>query len=471
MDLVVLQVEKGDGARFQSDATQRTWIDDLGGAVAGVRPAVRVAVDDIGEGPGINQLTQEGTIVAVQESQSPAPQRQLMQTGQPSSLQGIHCQPQCRHAVHIPQRKVDGKALQGLHHGWPANITTVEEKGDPLGCENVARLPDGVQVVVGVGENADFHSPGKMIAESREVGKYRKALYPQFVGVMVELKGTKSFTPCSVYSSLGDPMPTPVNHLLMAREVLEQGKLIVPAQRVLQAQYGAFLLGHTAPDVQTVSGQRREETHFYTLPPNTTTPAVQALLDAHPSLAHAEFLEPPHAAFMAGYLAHLLADELWWREIFHPFFGPNAEWDSWEERLFLHNVLRTWLDEQDQARLNGREAELLARVEPRGWLPFIQDEALRAWRDELVEQLRPGHRIRTAEVFAERMGVPAEALEKAARSPEQMAWIFRHVSPEHLQRYREKVTDQSVRLINRYLERVNPSGQEGQNKAPYVLPR
>lgn len=249
-------------------------------------------------------------------------------------------------------------------------------------------------------------------------------------------------------------MPTPVNHLLMAREVLEVGGLIAPAQRLLRAQYGPFLLGHTAPDVQTVSGQRREETHFYTLPPSTATPAAQILLETYPELAHAERLSPAHAAFIAGYMAHLLADELWWWEIFHPFFGPHAGWDSWEERLFLHNVLRTWLDEQDQARLNGGERIALAAVEPQGWLPFVRDEDLRAWRDDLVEQLQPGHRIRTAEVFAGRMGVPAEAVEAAAHSPERMAWIFRHVPLERLRLYREEVTHRSARLLNDYLRNV-----------------
>lgn len=248
-------------------------------------------------------------------------------------------------------------------------------------------------------------------------------------------------------------MPTPINHLVMAREVLERGALAAPARRLLQVHYGPFLLGHTAPDVQTVSGQRREETHFYTLPPRTAVPAFQALLDACPALADAGRLEPDQAAFISGYLAHLLADELWWREVFYPFFGPDAGWGTWQERLFLHNVLRTWLDEQDQARLDGSEADALAAAEPRRWLPFIQDENLRAWRDALVEQLQPGHRIRTAEVFAERMGVSAEMVETAAHSPERMVWIFRQVPLEHLQSYRDTVLHRSAHLINGYLRK------------------
>lgn len=237
----------------------------------------------------------------------------------------------------------------------------------------------------------------------------------------------------------------------MARELLESGLLEGSARRLLLAHPGPFMLGHTAPDVQTVSGQRREETHFYTLPPSWETPAHETLLQTYPDLAHPARLRPPHAAFLAGYLAHLLADELWWWEIFHPFFGAGADWGSWGERLFLHNVLRTWLDWQDQARLNGEEAALLASVEPDGWLPFIRDEDLRAWRDDLVEQLQPGHRIRTAEVFAARMEVTAEEIEEAARSPERMAYIFSHAPLERLVAYRSHVLHRSAELVNRYL--------------------
>ncbi|HHS97491.1 MAG TPA: hypothetical protein ENK08_06270, partial [Chloroflexi bacterium] len=212
-------------------------------------------------------------------------------------------------------------------------------------------------------------------------------------------------------------MPTPVTHLVMARELVEGGALSPPVQSLLEREWGPFLLGHTAPDVQTVSHQPRDETHFYTLPPSSTTPAYRRLLRTYPELARADRLPSDHAAFLAGYLAHLLVDEQWWREIFHPFFGPEAGWETFERRLFLHNVLRTWMDQEDQARLDGREAQALARAEPRGWLPFVRDEDLRAWRDLLVEQLQPGRQVRTAEVFAARMGLPAEAIEATLRSP------------------------------------------------------
>lgn len=252
-------------------------------------------------------------------------------------------------------------------------------------------------------------------------------------------------------------MPTPVNHLIMAREVVESGRLIPAAQRLLERERGPFLLGHTAADVQTVSGHLRYATHFYTIPPDNEIPAYRVLLATYPELASAARLEPSHVAFVTGYLAHLLADEKWWREIFNVFFGPEVDWRSWRERIFLHNVLRVHLDREDQARLGEDVERVLARAEPLNWLPFVADRYLRRWRDLLVEQLRPEHHIRTAEVFAERMHIPPRMVEEAVGSPQQMACIFQHLPRERLQRYRAEVLQGSVRMINEYLQDAESS--------------
>lgn len=246
-------------------------------------------------------------------------------------------------------------------------------------------------------------------------------------------------------------MPTPINHLIMARELVESGLLTAAAQTLLEEQSGAFLLGHTAPDVQTVSEQPREATHFYHIPPSDEQPAHLALLTAYPDLAHPAQMAPDRAAFLCGYLAHLRADELWWRQVFAPCFGEAAAWGTWKERLFLHNVLRTYLDRQDQARLNGRVVTALAGATPRNWLPFVSDDALCAWRDLLVQQLQPGQHIHTAEVFAARMRVPTQWIEDTLRNPHEMARLFHHAPSSLLEAYREAVKEQSAVLVNKYI--------------------
>jgi hypothetical protein len=247
-------------------------------------------------------------------------------------------------------------------------------------------------------------------------------------------------------------MPTPIQHLVIANDVLADPALPLVARQVLTAQRGAFWFGTIAPDVQTVSRQTREATHFFTLPPTDTRPTHQVLFAAHPALAHAHSLTPAQAAFIAGYVSHLALDEMWIAQVFTPYFGPEAEWDTFRERLLIHNVLRTWLDQRDQSRLGDDVSGTLARVEPRGWLPFVSDLHLRLWRDEIAAELAPGATIRTAEVFAERLHVPPAEFHRMLESPAELQRrVLVHVPLACVDRFYADARTVSVRLIAEYL--------------------
>ncbi|MGD2177357.1 MAG: zinc dependent phospholipase C family protein [Anaerolineae bacterium] len=248
-------------------------------------------------------------------------------------------------------------------------------------------------------------------------------------------------------------MPTPFTHLTLAEEMLRRHDLSIATRRHLTQQRGPFLLGHTAPDVKTVSGQRREACHFYTVPRTSDRPACDALFDAYPSLAHGDALPKPQAAFVAGYVAHLVVDEVWLDDVFRHYF--LQDWAPLRERLFLHNVLRTWLDSRDQAKLNGKVVQALREVEPHEWLPFVDDGHLRAWRDWLVEQLSSAQRMQTAEVFARRMGIPAEEVQAVAQSPNQMEErVFRYFPRSALASFRETVYRRTITLVGSYMGRL-----------------
>ena len=245
-------------------------------------------------------------------------------------------------------------------------------------------------------------------------------------------------------------MPTPATHLAMAEEMLRRNDLSTTARRHLTQQRGPFLLGHTAPDVKTVSGQSREACHFYTIPRTSDRRAWDALFDAYPSLARADALPQPQAAFVAGYIAHLVMDEIWLDNVFVRYF--LQDWGPLRERLFLHNVLRTWMDSRDQGKLNGRVAQDLRAAEPHDWLPFVDDRHLCVWRDWLVEQLTRSEGMQTAEVFARRMGIPAGIVKAVARSPQQMEErVFRAFPQSALASFREKVYRRSITLVDLYI--------------------
>jgi hypothetical protein len=245
-------------------------------------------------------------------------------------------------------------------------------------------------------------------------------------------------------------MPTPFTHLATVTEILDHPALSGAAGAGLAAELPAFLLGNIAPDVQTLSGQTREATHFFPVPLDGGPPATARLLVQHPALAQPRALPPPQAAFLAGYLAHLVLDERWVADIFEPVFGPDQPWGSFAERLYLHNVLRAHWDAADLARLTPATAGQLGAARPEGWLPFVHDQHLRAWRDLVAGQLGPGA-ARTVAVFAERMNADPRALAALLASPEEMQRrLFVHLAPGALDRYRVDAIAVAAQVLAAY---------------------
>ncbi|MER3513972.1 MAG: hypothetical protein C4310_05910 [Chloroflexota bacterium] len=243
-------------------------------------------------------------------------------------------------------------------------------------------------------------------------------------------------------------------HLTVAQKILAEPGLDAELRELLTRQAGPFYFGNTAPDVQVVSGQPREATHFSALPPTDPRPSYEVMFAAYPALARPEAMPEARAAFLAGYIAHLLLDDLWMQRIFYPYFGRNATWgQDLRERLVLHNILRTHLDFEDLPALNNGTGRLLQSARPYRWLPFTEDRYLVLWRDEIAAQLAPGAPVRTVEVFARRMGIPTEEF-AALLAPEVIAErIFSRLAPEQLAAFRQEGLERSIALIGEYLKR------------------
>lgn len=249
-------------------------------------------------------------------------------------------------------------------------------------------------------------------------------------------------------------MPTPFYHLAVAHQVLQRQDLSPPAAQVLQRYASAFLLGNTAPDVQTVSGQPRQETHFFELPVDAQDrDPWEVMFGEHPSLRRLGQIEPGRAAFIAGYASHLLADWMWVKILFNPVFGHDVTWGSLSERLYLHNVLRAYLDFQILPGLikDFPPQYRMEHLQPRGWLPFVQDVHLEQWRDYLCGQLKPGAAMQTVEVFAARQGIPAEQYYRLLNSENLMQReVFARLPYQSLLDYRRQLVDQNVQLLNHW---------------------
>jgi hypothetical protein len=248
-------------------------------------------------------------------------------------------------------------------------------------------------------------------------------------------------------------VPTPFYHLSVADELLRNQALDRPVLQWLQAQRCAFFLGNTAPDVQVVSGEPRENTHFFVLPlSHNAQPPWDAFLNLYPGL-HSFSCTEAHLTFLAGYLCHLQADWLWIKKIYAPIFGPNQDWDTFSYRLYIHNVLRAYQDAQIMNSLPQETGDCLDSVRPLGWLPFVEDRHLEEWRDYLSRQLKPGSLAQTVEVFAARQGISPEEYYSLLESKERMdTEVFSKVSEETLTDFRSTLIHQNVQLIQSFYQ-------------------
>ncbi len=210
------------------------------------------------------------------------------------------------------------------------------------------------------------------------------------------------------------------------------------------------MFGNTAPDVQVVSGQSRQETHFFNLPIlEGDQPAWEEIFIIYPQLKPTGNLPAPQAAFLAGYLCHLQADWFWVKDIFAPFFGPRCSWGTFRQRLYYHNVLRAYLDLRILPELPRGMDTRLSQVEPKSWIPFIADRYFEQWRDFLYPQLQPGANIQTVEVFSSRQGIsPPEYYALLASESRMQQEIFVHFPLELVQNYRQHVLDENMHLLS-----------------------
>ena len=242
-------------------------------------------------------------------------------------------------------------------------------------------------------------------------------------------------------------MPTPFVHLSFTSEVLAMARGLSLADDC----HGHLLVGSIAPDESAISDVHRQDTHFFRLGAPDEPPSPQTLLHHHPQLADPRRLPPATAAFLAGYLAHLLVDDLWIHGIFRPHFGRHAAHDSFEDRLLLHNVLRTFLDQEERARLGDSVWAALRNVPIHYDLPFVDDPILRDWRDLVCDQLAPGAQTRTVEIFANRTGVSTAEVEAILHSPQVMEErVFSRVPRDRLAHFRQEAVESSAELIARY---------------------
>ncbi len=222
-------------------------------------------------------------------------------------------------------------------------------------------------------------------------------------------------------------MPTPFTHLRILQDLLADPELAPPHHALLRRQLPAFQLGSIVADARVSSGIGREVTHFYAYGEPISERPWRLMLRQHPALRQPR--DEAQLAFLAGYCAHLAADEAWTLQMVEPrFWGRDWQGVARQEKIFALHLILTVMDERDQAALQSWQADSLRSCQPCAWLPFMADDILRDWRDLVARQLAPGGISLTLDIFAARLGLAPAALRAALDSPARMrALLWRHV--------------------------------------------
>jgi hypothetical protein len=213
-------------------------------------------------------------------------------------------------------------------------------------------------------------------------------------------------------------MPTLFTHLEIAQRLLVDPALPAAYRQLLDSQRSAFQLGSIAADARHEAALPREATHFFAYDRPVNDPPWRVMLAEYPDLQQAH--SPAQVAFLAGYVAHLAVDVAWMLNLSRHNFLERDWGTPREYRLLMLHIILIYMDERDRALLEPWQAASLLGATPDHWLPFMQDKALRAWRDIIGRQIAPGGKSETVNILAQRIMERPETLRAILDSPDQM---------------------------------------------------
>jgi len=247
-------------------------------------------------------------------------------------------------------------------------------------------------------------------------------------------------------------MPPICIHLVIAREAADQ--LHHP---IIDQNLGSYLVGATFPDVHIIiADSRREQTHFCDLQDENSESGAVIMLRALPHLAQRDKVDSATQSFVAGYLSHLVTDEVWIVDIYRPFFGLSSFLGRDPMANILDRLLQFGLDcheREDKSKMEEIRA-LICDWEPR--VDFIATATLKLWRDFVCSAAGREPSLAFFPLFAQRFLLPRynvdpEQLEQfLPLLSAKLEWAMQYVTPERLAVFKEKSIIQSVAVARGY---------------------
>jgi hypothetical protein len=249
-------------------------------------------------------------------------------------------------------------------------------------------------------------------------------------------------------------MPPLGLHTVIAKQVGDSLR-----HRLLDDERGNLYLGSTAPDIRVITRWERERTHFFDLRCFEEQDGVAGLFDAYPNLHEPADLNPATAAFIAGYVTHLVMDELWINTIYRPFFGVRSPLGGDIRANIMDRAIQFSLDREkriDRA-LMAHVLDAVARCDLSLEIDFIDGGTLDRWKDVILEvvdhppdwarfRMIAGRHLREAGVESD------EQFEEFLRSlPDLVDETLRYLTEERLREFMDRSLECSAGAVKEYL--------------------
>jgi Zinc dependent phospholipase C len=230
-------------------------------------------------------------------------------------------------------------------------------------------------------------------------------------------------------------------------------------EQSLDSQRGNLYLGSTAPDIRVITKWERQRTHFFDVHNFDNQDSVPAFLEANPALAEAGTLDDRTRSFIAGYLSHLVADEIWIGTIYRPYFGERSPLGGSIRANVMDRALQFSMDAD--VRTNGdlmaHVVKAVAECDLDIDIGFLDAETLRRWHEVISEFVNSQpdwerFRLRARRHVEEAGHNVDDAAEDLARSlPQLVDEALRYLSRERIDEAIGESLDASVRVARDYL--------------------
>lgn len=250
-------------------------------------------------------------------------------------------------------------------------------------------------------------------------------------------------------------MPPITLHMVLARQLAEG-----LAEETLVENPGQYLLGATTPDIRVLTRQDRQSTHFFDLGSLAHQDSVAGFFEEHGELADAGKLNPETAAFVAGYISHLVFDEQYITRIYRRHFARHEDIGGAIRANVMDRLLQFDLDREygNDEELTREMCAALSFTVENIEVGFIEAATLDRWREvtydiasrnmdwDRMRGMIANHLRRAGLEEGESMATFLDAL------PELLDETIAHVTSPEIEAYLERSSEAAYRAIARYLE-------------------